>query len=247
MTTVGLWLAFGADSVTFLFAAVAVAAVVRAGRHRHDDLLADEADRAPREAFRAEFRRSFSLIWAQRRYRQALVVMAFVNIAALPLGAQFVTLARHQLHLSVFMIGVMFAIGGAAGIVAAPILERSTAIRPVAILWGGAALSAGVVVVGLVPSIATIVVAFVLAGFGLAAAITHYAAMRQRMFPASQQGRIALTSRMILWSILPVGAIAGGWLSDAVDPAAMWLACGLIGLVAVSWGWLVGLGRVRFR
>jgi MFS family permease len=247
MTTVGLWLAFGADSVTFLFAAIAVALVVRAGRRRHGDLLADVEDQAPREPFKAEFRRSFSVIWAHRRYRQALLVMALINIAALPLGAQFVTLARHQLHLSVFMIGVMFAIGGAAGIVAAPIVERSTSIRPAAMLWGGAGLSAGVLLVGFSPSIVTIVVAFVIAGFGLAAAMTHYAAMRQRIFPATQQGRVALTSRMILWSILPVGAIVGGWLSDAVDPAAMWIACGVVGLAATAWGWLVGLGRVRFR
>ncbi len=73
--------------------------------------------------------------------------------------------------------------------------------------------------------------------------MTHYSAMRQRLFVPSVQGRVALTSRMILWSIIPVGAVIGGWLSDAVDPAAMWLACGSVGLAAALWGVIVGVGR----
>jgi MFS family permease len=242
-TTIGLWLAFGADSVTFVLAAIAVALVGRASRRRQIDTPARDEQRAPKQRFRSEFGDSFRSIRSDRRYARALTVMALVNIAALPLGPQFVTLARQQLDLSPFMIGVVFAIGGLAGVCAAPIIGRSTTIRPSFILLGGAALSAGVLGVGAWPSMWTIVVAFLLAGVGLAAAMTHYAAMRQRLFAPSTQGRVALTSRMILWSVIPIGAVLGGWLSDAVDPAAMWLACGSVGLAAVLWGVIVGLGR----
>jgi MFS family permease len=242
-TTIGLWLAFGADAITFVLAAMAVAFVGRATRRRHIDSAAREDDPAPKQRFRTEFGESFRSIRRNRQYTRALTVMALVNIAALPLGPQFVSIARDQLVLSPFMIGVMFAVGGLAGVVAAPVIGRSTTIRPSYVLYGGAALSAGVLLVGAWPSIWTILVSFILAGFGLAAAVTHYSAMRQRLFAPSYQGRVALTSRMILWSIIPVGAVIGGWISDAVDPAAMWLACGSVGLAAVLWGAIVGLGR----
>ena len=83
------------------------------------------------------------------------------------------------------------------------------------------------------------------AGIGLAAALTHHAALRQRVFPARLQGRVALTSRMVLWSAIPLGAVAGGWLSDHIGPTAMWVACGATGLAAVLWGAAAGLWRVR--
>jgi MFS family permease len=246
-TTIGLWLAFGADAVTFVLAAMAVAFVGRASRRRHIDTPAREDEREPRQRFRSEFGHAFRLIRRNRPYARALTVMALINIAALPLGPQFVTIARDQLHLSPFVIGLVFAVGGLAGVIAAPIIGRSATIRPSLILLGGAVMSAGILVVGARPSIWTILLSFLLAGVGLAAATTHYAAMRQRMFAPSVQGRVTLTSRMILWSILPVGAVVGGWLSDAVDPAAMWLACGAVGLAAVLWGAIVGLGRLTVR
>jgi MFS family permease len=242
-TTIGLWLAFGADAITFVLAAMAVTFVGRAAKRRHIDSAAREDVGAPRQRFRSEFSESFRTIRRNRQYTRALTVMALINIAALPLGPQFVSIARVQLGLSPFMIGVVLAVGGLAGVVAAPIIGRSTTIRPSFILFGGATLSAGVLLVGVWPSIWTILFSFILAGIGLAAAITHYSAMRQRLFAPSLQGRVALTSRMILWSIIPVGAVIGGWISDAVDPAAMWLACGSAGLAAVVWGAIVGLGR----
>jgi predicted MFS family arabinose efflux permease len=242
-TTIGLWLAFGTDAITFVLAAMAVAFVGRASRRRHIDTPARRDDPAPRQRFRSEFSDSFRSIRRNPQYARALTVMALVNIAALPLGPQFVSIARDQLDLSPFMIGVAFAVGGLAGVVAAPIIGRGTTIRPSFVLLGGTALSAGVLLVGAYPSIWTVLLSFLLAGVGLAAAMTHYSAMRQRLFVPSVQGRIALTSRVILWSIIPVGAVIGGWISDAVDPAAMWLACGSVGVAAVIWGGIVGLGR----
>ena len=245
ITTIGIWIAFGIDSLTFVVAAIALALVGRSARRRHLLDPVDSEPAAPTPQFRTEFASAFRAIRAERVYFRSLILLAFINIAALPLGSQLVTLAKQQLHLSDFAIGALFALGGLSGILAAPLVERGTSIRLSAVLLGGTLLSAGVLIVGLVPSVATVALAMVLAGFGLAAAMTHHSALRQRVFPARMQGRVSLTSRMLLWSTIPFGALAGGWLSDQVDPAAMWLACGICGLAAVTWALLVGLARVR--
>jgi ABC-type branched-subunit amino acid transport system permease subunit len=43
-----------------------------------------------------------------------------------------------------------------------------------------------------------------------------------------------------------LGALAGGWLSDAVNPQALWLAAGGAGIAVAVWGVAVGLPAVRY-
>jgi hypothetical protein len=73
--------------------------------------------------------------------------------------------------------------------------------------------------------------------------MTHWAALRQRIFPPHQQGRVALAARAVMWSTVLVGSVLTGWLSDAVNPEAMWLGCGAAGLAAAAWGIAAGLPR----
>ncbi|HKY16649.1 MAG TPA: MFS transporter [Microthrixaceae bacterium] len=240
--SLGVWLAFGVDAIIFVIAAIAVAVVGRLARRRHIE-LAPAPDEETREPLRREFAATFKEIRANRVYRRSLVVMAFASVAALPLGPQFVSLATDDLGLSPWAIGAMFAIGGLSGIVAAPFIERRDDIRPGVIMAGTALFSGAVLLTGLVPSILTAALAFAAVGVGVTAAMTHLAAMRQRVYPNHQQGRIALTSRMVVWSVLPVAAIVGGVLSDVLGPTSMWIVCGGIGLAAAAWAVVVGLAR----
>ena len=96
------------------------------------------------------------------------------------------------------------------------------------------------------PSVLTAAVAFAVGGVGFAFLMTHWSALRQRVFEPHEQGKVALTARSVLWSTVLVGSALGGWLSDAVDPEAMWLACGLAGVAAGLWGLALGLLHVRY-
>ena len=206
MIEVGLWLAFGADAVTFILGAGSILAVSRLIARRNLRLGEPPEDPDGSPQILADARGSFRLIFADPVFRRVLAVVAVFNIATLPVGAQFIPLARETLHLSPVLIGLMFS----------------------------------------GPSVLTAAVAFAVGGVGFAFLMTHWSALRQRIFEPHEQGKVALTARSVLWSTVLVGSALGGWLSDAVGPEAMWLACGLAGVAAGLWGLALGLLHVRY-
>lgn len=100
-------------------------------------------------------------------------------------------------------------------------------------------------IAGLFPSVATVAVAFVVAGAGFAVAFTHYAAMRQRLFPPETQGRVALASRTVLWSTVLLGSVLTGWLAEVRGASAMWVVCGAAGVLTALVGSAAGMLRMR--
>jgi hypothetical protein len=88
-------------------------------------------------------------------------------------------------------------------------------------------------------------VAYVCAGVGSALAITHFASIRQRRFPVRLLGRVAMASRVVLLGTLPIGYLAGGWLSRSAGPDVLYLVAGSVGLATAVWAAVRGLGRVR--
>jgi MFS family permease len=243
-----LGLAFAVDGLSFVLSAAAIVHVGRVLRTRrialgdgpaHDDATSP----APRGAFRRDAAETLRLIRSQPIFVRALVMAAAFNLCALPVGQQFVTLARVSLRLSAFGIGAMFALCGVAGIATAPFVERDARIRPGLLPAATGAIGAVVFVVGVAPSRWTVGLAFVVGGVAFAFFMTHWAALRQRIFPPHQQGRVALAARAGMWSTVLVGSVLTGWLSDAVSPEAMWLGCGAAGLAAAAWGLAAGLHR----
>jgi MFS family permease len=243
----GLWRAFGIDALSFGCSAAAIALVGRIMRRSH---ISERTRSAPEEAettsYRADSRDAIAAIRANVVFRRALVVMTVFNLAALPLGPQFVTLARHTLGMQPWLIGVIFAIGGVAGILSAPFVERDHVIRPGVIAIGTGTCGLGVLLVGITPSTTTVCIAFVVGGASFTFLFTHWAALRQRLFPVEQQGRVTLTARRLLFLSTFVGAMVGGWLSDAARPRALWLASGAAGIAVAIWGVAVGLLSVRY-
>jgi hypothetical protein len=98
---------------------------------------------------------------------------------------------------------------------------------------------------GLMPSRLTAAIAYVGAGVGSAIAISHWASLRQRRFPIRLLGRVGMASRMVLLGTLPVGYLAGGWLSRVAGPDVLYVVCGGIGLATALWALLTGLGKLR--
>jgi MFS family permease len=243
-----LGLAFAVDGLTFVLSAVAIGHVGRILRTRRIT-LADgprhdgTSTGTGRRAFRRDASMTLRLIRSRPVFVRALVMAAAFNLCALPVGQQFVTLARESLHLSAFGIGAMFALCGVAGIATAPFVERDPRIRPGLLPAATGAIGAVVFAVGVAPSRWTVGLAFVVGGVTFTFFMTHWAALRQRIFPPHQQGRVALAARAVMWSTVLVGSVLTGWLSDAVNPEAMWLGCGAAGLAAAAWGIAAGLPR----
>jgi len=238
---VGLSLAFGIDALTFVFSTAALLAAGRALRISGITIAPSAAatqETPPR--WWSDVRSSYGLLREHPTFRRALVCAALFNVCALPIGQQFVTIARERLGLGASGIGLLFAVGGIAGIVAAPLVERDNRIRPVVLPIATGALGGAVLAVGVAPSLFTASLAFIVGGVAFAFLMTHWAALRQRLFAPEVQGRVALTARGVMWSAILVGALATGALSDAVSPEAMWIACGSIGLATCLWGFATG-------
>jgi MFS family permease len=248
---IGLWVAFATDALTFALSAVAIVHVGRVLRIRRISLAdvprpaEDQRGAAwsPGAAFRRDAGATFRLIRSQPVFVRALAMAAAFNLCALPVGQQFVTLATRTLHLSAFGIGAMFALCGVAGIATAPFVERDARIRPGLLPAATATIGAAVLLVGIAPSLWTVGFAFVAGGVAFAFFMTHWAALRQRVFAAHEQGRVTLAARGVMWSTVLVGSVLTGWLSDVVSPEAMWLGCGAAGLAAAAWGVAAGLHR----
>lgn len=243
MIEVGLWLAFGFDAISFMLSASALLAVGRTLRQGDLEPSTPPSERAGATAWKVELGRAYSVIARNKTFRRALVVTAMFNICALPVGQQFVTLARQTLNLGPFGIGLLFATGGIAGIFAAPLVERDDSIRPAVLPISTGALGVAVLVVGLAPSVATTTLAFLIGGVAFAYLMTHWSAMRQRLFAEELQGRIALSARSVMWSSILIGSLLTGWISDVVSPEAMWITCGVAGLVTCGAAFAVGMGR----
>jgi len=246
-SSVGLWVAFGVDGITFIAAVAAVGYVARLA-HRRDLFLGaagrslPDGEDAP--TYREDLFATFRIIGGQPKFVAILVVAALFNLLTLPVGAQFISLAR-DLGLGGVGIGVMFALTGIAGIVTAPLVERGDSIRPGWLVLSTGGIGAAVLIAGLFPSVATVAVAFVVAGAGFAVAFTHYAAMRQRLFPPETQGRVALASRTVLWSTVLLGSVLTGWLAEVRGASAMWVVCGAAGVLTALVGSAAGMLRMR--
>lgn len=244
----GLWVAFGMDGITFVMASASVAYVARVAKLRRIDLSTTIApDAGARAGFFNESRAAFPLVFGNPIFGRTLVVVAMFNLCALPLTELFIPLAQSTLGMSPALIGVMFAVGGIAGIAAAPLVERDPTIRAGVVPLATGVMGATVVAVGIVPSTATVALAFATGGVAFAFAMTHFSALRQRLFETHQQGRVMLTSRTIIWSTVLGGALAGGYLSDWLSPAALWLVCGGVGIATAAWGFATGLGAAVYR
>jgi hypothetical protein len=174
-----------------------------------------------------------------------LVLVAAMNVVAVAVEAQFVPYAKELLDLGEGAVGVYFAIGGLAGLLTALVLSRRQEARGDIVLSGVGFFAAGVMVAGLAPSRISAGVAFVAAGVGSVMVITHFSALRQRRFPVRLLGRVGMAARTVLFGILPLAHLGGGWLARESGPKTLFVVAAAVGLIATAWGAAVGFGRVR--
>jgi hypothetical protein len=241
MTIGGAALAFGADALSFLVSGWAIARV-RALRRRE---RAATSARALRRTIGADVVEGLRAVWADRPFLHGLVLVAAMNVVAVAVEAQFVPYAKELLHLGPAAVGVYFAIGGLSGLVTALVLSRRQEARGDVVLTGVGFFAAGVMVAGLAPSRVSAGVAFIAAGVGSVMVITHFSSLRQRRFPVRLLGRVGMAARTVLFGILPLAHLGGGWLAREAGPDVMFVVAASIGLIATAWGAAVGFGRVR--
>jgi MFS family permease len=237
----GAGLALAADALSFVLSGMWVSAV----RSLRDDRSGERAGTARHRPIRDDVIEGLRVVWADRPFMHGLVLVAAMNVVAVAVEAQFIPYAEELLHIRSGAIGIYFAVGGAAGLVTALVLSRRQEARGDVVLAGVGFFAAGVMVAGLAPSRLTAGVAYVAAGVGSVMVITHFSALRQRRFPVRLLGRVGMAARTVLFGILPLAHLGGGWVAGAAGPRILFLVAASVGLIATAWGAATGFGRVR--
>jgi MFS family permease len=178
-------------------------------------------------------------LYRHRLLRVVAFLLGIFNFANQMGQAVLVLLATQTLHVGTRGYGLLLAVtavGSVIGGLVSPAVTRRLGMLPSLIIAGAvdAAVFAGL---GLAPDPA--VAALMLAGQGFAVTTWNVVtvSLRQQIVPARLLGRVNSVYRMLGWGLMPVGALAGGFVAHAAGLRAPYivggLLCGLSLLAAV--------------
>ena len=177
------------------------------------------------------------------------VLLGVYNFANQMGQAILVLLATQTLHLGTRGYGFLLAanaVGSVIGGLVNPLLTRRLGMLPSLIT--GAVINAAVFVgIGLAPDPA--VAAVMLAGQGFAVTMWNVVtvSLRQQIVPARLLGRVNSAYRMLGWGLMPVGALAGGFVAHAAGLRAPYIIAGIICALSLlaALPFLLSAGRDR--
>jgi MFS family permease len=225
-------LPFGLDAASFAGSAALLARLPRTGGH-----AAENAENAERPRIRAQIAEGLHWLARHRLLRVVAILLGIYNFANQMGQAVLVLLATQTLHVSTRGYGLLLAasaVGSVVGGLVNPILTRR--IGMLASLVLPALIDAGAFVgIGLAPG--PIVVAALLAvqGFSVAMWNVVTVSLRQRVVPGHLLGRVNSVYRMLGWGLMPLGALAGGFVAHAAGLRAPYIVAGLLcGLSALA-------------
>jgi MFS family permease len=136
--------------------------------------------------------------------------------------AQLVLYALEDLHLSEATFGFFAFVGGIGGLIgaaAAPRLVRAAGRRAV-VVGGIVGCAAGFGGMGLVRSPVASAALFGLFAAAVVAVNVVLATARHRLVPGALLGRVLGVWRTVVWGAIPLGALLGGVLTEALGTAA---------------------------
>ena len=158
------------------------------------------------------------------------VLLGIFNFANQMGQAVLVLLATQTLHVGTRGYGLLLAVtavGSVIGGLVSPAVTRRLGMLPSLIIAGAvdAAVFAGL---GLAPDPA--VAALMLAGQGFTVTMWNVVtvSLRQQVVPAHLLGRVNSVYRMLGWGLMPVGALAGGFIAHAAGLRAPYVVAGLL-------------------
>ncbi len=211
---------FGLDAASFAGSAVLVATLP--GSFKDQD--------AQRPRICAQIAEGLRWLARHRLLRVVAVLLGMYNFANQVGQAILVLLATVTLHAGTRGYGFLLAavaVGSVAGGLLCPRLTRRLGLLPSLIIAGAvdAAVFAGI---GLAPDAA--VAAVMLAGQGFAVTMWNVVtvSLRQQVVPAHLLGRVNSVYRMLGWGLMPLGALAGGFVAHAAGLNAPYVVAGVL-------------------
>ncbi len=213
-------LPFGLDAASFAGSAVLLARLPRTS--------ADTGQ--PRPAIRVQIAEGLRWLYRHRLLRVVAVLLGIFNFGNQMGQAVLVLLATQTLHVGTRGYGLLLAVtavGSVAGGLVSPAVTRRLGMLP-SLIIAGAVDAAVFVGLGLAPD--PVVAALMLAGQGFTVTMWNVVtvSLRQQVVPAHLLGRVNSVYRMLGWGLMPVGALAGGFVAHAAGLRAPYLVAGLL-------------------
>jgi MFS family permease len=214
-------LPFGLDAVSF-----AGSAALLARLPKHQPAARDAAS----PGIGAQIAEGLRWLVRHRLLRVVAVLLGVFNFANQMGQAILVLLATVTLHVSTAGYGLLLAssaVGSVIGGLVNPVLTRRLGMLA-SLIIGGAVIAAVFVGVGLAPD--PIAAAVLLAAQGFAVTMWNIVtvSLRQQIVPSTLLGRVNSVYRMLGWGLMPVGALAGGFVGHAAGLRAPYIVAGIV-------------------
>jgi MFS family permease len=217
-------LPFGLDAASFAGSAALLGRLPRTGE------APENAGQAKHPPIRAQIAEGLRWLARHRLLRVVAVLLGIYNFANQMGQAILVLLATQTLHVSTRGYGLLLAssaVGSVVGGLVNPILTRRMGMLPSLVL-PALADAAAFVGIGLAPG--PVVVAALLASQGFSVAMWNVVTvtLRQRVVPGYLLGRVNSVYRMLGWGLMPLGALAGGFVAHTAGLRAPYVVAGLL-------------------
>ena len=214
-------LPFGLDAASFAGSAALVARLPRTGH-------APKNAKSPK--IRAQIAEGLRWLAGHRLLRVVAVLLGIYNFANQMGQAVLVLLATQTLHVSTRGYGLLLAasaVGSVVGGLVNPMLTRRIGMLPSLVL-PALVTAAAFVGIGLAPGPAVVAALLAVQGFAVAMWNVVTVSLRQRVVPGHLLGRVNSVYRMLGWGLMPLGALAGGFVAHAAGLRAPYIVAGLL-------------------
>ncbi|HEV2258269.1 MAG TPA: MFS transporter [Streptosporangiaceae bacterium] len=217
-------LPFGLDAASFAGSAALLARLPRTGE------APENAGDAKRPPIRAQVAEGLRWLGRHRLLRVVAVLLGIYNFANQMGQAVLVLLATQTLHVSTRGYGLLLAasaVGSVVGGLVNPVLTRRMGMLPSLVL-PALVDAAAFVGIGLAPGPLVVAALLAVQGFSVAMWNVVTVSLRQRVVPGHLLGRVNSVYRMLGWGLMPLGALAGGFVAHAAGLRAPYVVAGLL-------------------
>jgi MFS family permease len=216
----GAGVAFGVDAVTFAVSATTLAAL---------RLPSDSVERPPGGSLAADLREGVAYCLTRRWLVVSLAAFAVLNLAvSAPLAVLVPVYVTEHLHLDARALGLLFAVEGLAGGVAAVVASQVRAPRRYVVATHLAFAASGVslAVMGVTGSLAVALACLAVVGFLLELGNVYWTTAVQEHVPNDLLGRVSSVDWLMSGSLIPVGMALAGAAAAATGAAPVFVAGG---------------------
>jgi MFS family permease len=168
--------------------------------------------------------------------RRLVVVAGLVSLVSELAQAQLVLYALDDLHLSEATFGLFAFVGGIGGLLGAGVAPRLVRVhgRRAVMVGGISCCGAGFGGMGLVSSPVVGAALFGLFAAAVVAVNVVLATARHTLVPGELLGRVLGVWRTVVWGAIPVGALLGGVLTEALGTAARTFAASGLAMFVIA-------------